>query len=98
MLDLAKTQAERDALRLVMARLDIGRPFFLPPNVPPDRVAALRAAFDDTMKDPNYLAEADGLKIDVDPLTGTELAALVAQVSQTPAETIARVRAALERK
>ena len=43
-------------------------------------------------------AEADGLKIDVDPLTGAELAALVAQVSQTPAETVARVRAALERK
>jgi tripartite-type tricarboxylate transporter receptor subunit TctC len=97
-LDLAKTQDERDALRLVMARLDIGRPFFLPPNVPPDRVAALRAAFDATMRDPDYLAEADGLKIDVDPLTGAELAALVAQVSQTPAETVARVRAALERK
>jgi tripartite-type tricarboxylate transporter receptor subunit TctC len=97
-LDLAKTPAERDALRLVMARLDIGRPFFLPPNVPSDRVAALRAAFDATMRDPEYLAEADGLKIDVDPLTGAELAALVAQVSQTPAETVARVRAALERK
>ena len=97
-LDAATTEAERAALRLVMARLDIGRPFFLPPNVPADRVAALRAAFDATMKDPDYLAEADKLKIDVDPLTGTELAALVAQVSQTPAETVARVRAALERK
>jgi tripartite-type tricarboxylate transporter receptor subunit TctC len=82
----------------VLARLDIGRPFFLPPNVPADRVAALRAAFDATMQDPNYRAEANKLKIDVDPLTGTELAALVAQVSQTPAETVARVRAALEHK
>jgi tripartite-type tricarboxylate transporter receptor subunit TctC len=97
-LDEAKTAAERDALRLVMARLDIGRPFFLPPNVAADRVAALRAAFDATMKDPGYLAEAEALKIDVDPLTGTELAALVAQVAQTPPETVARVRAALERK
>ena len=97
-LDVAKTQAERDALRLVLARLDIGRPFFLPPNVPADRVAALRTAFDATMKDPDYLAEADKLKIDVDPLTGGELAALVVQVSQTPAETVARVRAALEHK
>jgi tripartite-type tricarboxylate transporter receptor subunit TctC len=97
-LDAATTQAERDALRLVMARLDIGRPFFLPPNVPADRVAALRAAFDATMRDPDYLAEADKLKIDVDPLTGTELAALVVQVSQTPADTVARVRTALERK
>jgi tripartite-type tricarboxylate transporter receptor subunit TctC len=81
-----------------MARLDIGRPFFLPPNVPPDRVAALRAAFDATMQDPNYRAEADKLKVDVDPLTGAELAALVAQVAQTPPETVARVRAALEHK
>jgi tripartite-type tricarboxylate transporter receptor subunit TctC len=98
MLDEAKTAAERDALRLVMARLDIGRPFFLPPNVPPDRVAALRAAFDATMRDPDYRAEADRLKVDVDPLTGAELAALVAQVAQTPLETVARVRAALEHK
>ena len=97
-LDEAKTEAERDALRLVLARLDIGRPFFLPPNVPPDRVAALRAAFDATMKDPDYRAEVDKLKVDVDPLTGAELAALVAQVSQTPAETVTRVRAALEHK
>jgi tripartite-type tricarboxylate transporter receptor subunit TctC len=97
-LDVAKTDAERDALRLVMARLDVGRPFFLPPGVPADRVAALRAAFDATMKDPDYLAEAEKLKIDIDPLTGAELAALVTQVAQTPTETVARVRAALERK
>jgi tripartite-type tricarboxylate transporter receptor subunit TctC len=97
-LDVAKTDAERDALRLVLARLDVGRPFFLPPDVPPERVAALRAAFDATMKDPDYRAEAEKLKIDVDPLTGAELATLVAQVAQTPPETVARVRAALERK
>jgi len=97
-LDAASTEGERAALRLVLARLDIGRPFFLPPNVPADRVAALREAFDATMKDPAYLAEAEKLKIDVDPLTGTELAALVEQVAKTPADTVARVRAALEHK
>ncbi len=97
-LDEARTDEERDALRLVLARLDIGRPFFLPPNVPSERVAALRAAFDATMQDPDYRAEADKLKVDVDPLTGAELAALVAQVARTPAETVARVRAALEHK
>jgi tripartite-type tricarboxylate transporter receptor subunit TctC len=97
-LDEARTNDERDALRLVLARLDIGRPFFLPPNVPPDRVAALRAAFDATMQDPDYRAEADKLKVDIDPLTGAELAALVAQVAQTPVETVARVRAALEHR
>jgi hypothetical protein len=97
-LDLADREADRDALRLVMARLDIGRPFFLPPNVPPERVAALRRAFDATVKDPAFLAEADKLKIDVDPLTGEQLAALVEQVSRTAPDTVARVRAALEQR
>jgi tripartite-type tricarboxylate transporter receptor subunit TctC len=97
-LDLAKTPPEQAALRLVMARLDIGRPFFVPPGVPAERVAALRKAFDETMKDPAYLEEAAKLKIDVDPLNGAELAALVEQISKTPADTVARVRAALENK
>ena len=97
-LDLAKSDAERDALRLMLARLEYGRPFFLPPNVPPVRVDALRRAFDATMKDPAYLAEAEKLKIDVEPLPGEAVAALVEQVSRTPADTVARVRAAMENK
>jgi tripartite-type tricarboxylate transporter receptor subunit TctC len=97
-LDLAKTDAERAALELMLARLEYGRPFFLPPNVPPARVEALRRAFDTTMKDPAYLAEADKLKIEVDPLSGAAVAALVEQVSRTPADTVARVRTAMENK
>ncbi len=97
-LSLAKTDAERAALELMLARLEYGRPFFLPPNVPAERVAALRRAFDATMKDPAYLAEADKLKIEVDPLKGEEVAALVDQVFRTPPETVARVRTAMENK
>jgi tripartite-type tricarboxylate transporter receptor subunit TctC len=97
-LDRAQNETERAALRLMLARLEYGRPFFLPPNVPAARVEALRRAFDATMKDPAYLAEADKLKIEVDPLSGEEVAALVEQVSRTPAETVARVRTAMENK
>ncbi len=97
-LSLAKTDEERAALRLMLARLEYGRPFFLPPNVPADRVQALRRAFDATMKDPAYLAEAEKLKIEVEPLTGEEVATFVSQVSRTPAETVARVRSAMENK
>jgi tripartite-type tricarboxylate transporter receptor subunit TctC len=97
-LDLAKSADDRAAMQLVMARLDVGRPFFLPQDVPADRVAALRAAFDKTMKDPAYLAEAAKLKIDVDPMTGADLAAFVVQVLKTPPDTVARVRKALETK
>jgi len=96
--DLAQTDAERAALRLMLARLEYGRPFFLPPNVPAARVEALRRAFDATMKDPAYLGEADRLKIEVEPLTGEQVAALVEQVSRTPAETVARVRTAMENR
>jgi tripartite-type tricarboxylate transporter receptor subunit TctC len=97
-LDLAKTEANRAAVRLVIARLEYGRPFFMPPGVPLERVAAVRRAFDATMKDPAYLAEAEKLKIDVDPLTGEDVAALVDQVTRTPGDTVARVRTALENR
>jgi hypothetical protein len=50
------------------------------------------------MKDPAYLAEAEKLKIDVDPLTGEQVAELVAKVNATPTETVAKVRAALQAK
>ena len=97
-LDIAKTEDERAVLRLMLARLEYGRPFFLPPNVPAPRVETLRRAFDATMKNPDYLAEADKLRIDIDPLTGEQVAALVEQVSRTAPETVAKVRAAMERR
>ena len=94
-LDLAKSDADRQALLLALARLEFGRPFFLPPNVPPERVEALRRAFDATMRDPAYLAETEKLKIDIEPLTGEQVASLIAEVFATPAETVARVRDAM---
>jgi tripartite-type tricarboxylate transporter receptor subunit TctC len=97
-LDLAKTEDDRQALQLVLVRQEFGRPFFLPPNVPARRVDALRRAFDETMKDPAYLAEAEKLKLDIDPLTGEQVASLVEQVMSTPPEVVGRVRAAVEKK
>ena len=66
--------------------------------MPAERVAALRRAFDATMKDKEFLADAEKLKLDVDPLTGEQVGALVEQVARTAPETAARVRAALEAK
>jgi hypothetical protein len=97
-LDLAKTDGERQALLLLLARLEYGRPFFLPPGVPAERVNALRRAFDATMKDKGFLADAERSKLEVDPLTGEQVAALVEQVSRTAPETAERVRAALAAK
>jgi tripartite-type tricarboxylate transporter receptor subunit TctC len=81
---------------MLVGRTEYGRPYFLPPDVPAARVQALRRAFDATMKTPAFVADVAKLQTDVDPMTGEEVQALVAQLSRTPAEIVARIRAALE--
>ena len=93
---LAKTPEHKQALQLALARLEFGRPFFMPPNVPPARVAAMRRAFDATLKDPEFLAEADKLKLEIDPMSGEELAKMLEDIAKTPADVVARVRTAYE--
>ena len=96
MLELAKTDADRQALTMMFARTEYGRPYFVPPDVPPARVEALRRAFDATMKDPDFIADAAQLQLDLSPATGEEVQALVAKLAGTPADIAARVRAALD--
>ena len=93
--DAAKTEADRQAMALMVARLEYGRPFFLPPGVPAERVALMRRAFETTMKDKSFLAEAEKAKIDVDWISGARVAELVGKDMQTPADVVARVREAL---
>jgi tripartite-type tricarboxylate transporter receptor subunit TctC len=80
---------------LMVGRLEYGRPFFLPPGVPPERVQLMRRAFDATMKDPAYLADAARVQIDIDPITGERVAELVDKAMATPADVVERVRQAL---
>jgi tripartite-type tricarboxylate transporter receptor subunit TctC len=96
MLDLAANEPDRQALAMLFARAEYGRPYFLPPDVPPERVRALRRAFDATMKEPAFIADAARLQLDIDPMTGEEVQALVAQLAGTPPAIVTRVRAALE--
>jgi tripartite-type tricarboxylate transporter receptor subunit TctC len=97
-LDQATTDEQKQSLNLALGRLEFGRPFFMPPNVPADRVNAVRRAFDAAMKDKEFLDEASRLKIEVDPLSGEHVAALIEQIYKTPAETVARVRDAMAPK
>ncbi|MEA2988918.1 MAG: hypothetical protein QOG83_1629 [Alphaproteobacteria bacterium] len=95
-MSLAKTDTDRQAMRLLFARTEYARPYFLPPDVPADRVAALRRAFDATMKDPAFLAEAAKLQLEISPMSGQAMQALVGDLARTPPEIAARVRNALE--
>jgi tripartite-type tricarboxylate transporter receptor subunit TctC len=96
MMDLAKSDTDRQALSMMFGRTEYGRPYFVPPDVPAERVQALRRAFDATMKDPAFVADAAKLQLQVDPMTGEEVQTLVAQLAETPPDVVARVRAALE--
>jgi tripartite-type tricarboxylate transporter receptor subunit TctC len=91
--ELARNEEERQVLAAVLNASEVGTAFFTTPGVPPDRLGALRRAFDATMKDPEFLAEADKMRVGVSPMTGEELQKLVAQVSGLSPALLDRVRA-----
>jgi hypothetical protein len=96
MLDLATSESDRRALTVLFARTEYGRPYFLPPEVPIERVTALRRAFDATMHDPAFVADAAKLQLEIDPMTGEALQGMIAELGRTPPDVVARVRAILE--
>ena len=90
-MSLAKTDADRQALKLFLARAQLGRPFVAPPGIPADRAAALRTAFDATMKDPGFIDDAKKARLNLGPTTGQQLAQVVEDAYKTPPEVIERV-------
>ena len=92
-MDFATTERQRQILRMVFSRQAMARPFLAPPGIPDDRKQALRAAFDATMRDPAFLAEAKQRGLEVNPVSGGDIDKLVAELYQTPTDIIAEVRA-----
>jgi tripartite-type tricarboxylate transporter receptor subunit TctC len=82
--DLTEDPQKKAALKLIVSRQAIARPFAAPPGVPADRARALREAFAATMKDPEFLAEARRLSLDVEPVTGTEVEVVIREVYASP--------------
>jgi tripartite-type tricarboxylate transporter receptor subunit TctC len=93
--EFATTDRQRQILRLVFSRQAMARPFTAPPGIPAERKQALRKAFDETMADPAFLAEAKQRGLEVNPVTGAEIDALIAELYQTPADIVAEVRATI---
>ncbi len=86
--DVAETAEQRTALKLIVSRQVMARPYVMPPGVPADRLQALRTAFDATMKDPAFLADAKRQDLDVRPISGADADALIKDVYATPSEIV----------
>ena len=95
-LDLVKRDPVREPVAKFMSQaVAIARPVAAPPGVPADRVEILRRAFDATMEDPAFLAEADKLHAEIDPLTGEQVQDIVTQVLNTPKPIINQIQKVL---
>ena len=94
--DLADTDEEREVLTWFYSQNSFARPFILPPEVPAETVEMLRKAFDETMSDPELLADAAAIGIDVLPKTGKEVQDIVQRMYAAPDDVIQRVRDAIE--
>ena len=95
-LDLVTDPTSRQVLELILIRQEMGRPFVAPPGLPADRVAALRAAFAATMTDPDFLADAARFQMEIDPLSGEQVAALLAKAYAAPRDIVARAAELVE--
>lgn len=96
--ELASNEENKLILDLFAIPIALGRPLFVAPGVPAERVAVLRAAFRATMADAQFLAEAHKLNFEVDPIYGEELQTLVLRMLATPASTVAKAQDAMTYK
>jgi tripartite-type tricarboxylate transporter receptor subunit TctC len=94
-LDLAKNESDAKVLELIFSRLGMAYPFVAPPDLAPERLQALRRSFEATMKDPEFLEEAKRQHLDIAPVSGEEIAAIIRKVYASPADVIARAKAVL---
>ncbi len=93
--DIAATEEKKRIVKLLTAAGDIGRPFITRPEVPADRLNALRAAFDATMKDPKLLAESKKTARPISSMTAKEATEALAELYAMPADIVAKAKAIL---
>lgn len=97
-MDLAKTERDRQILTVLFADQEMGQPIAAPPGVPDDRIKILRDAFDRTVRDPAFMADATALKLDLGPVDGRSLQQLVATIMATPSDVVAAAKAVASAK
>lgn len=99
-MDFVTNDRDRQILNLLLARQVVAWPFIAPPGIPEDRKAVLRQAFDDTMRDPGFLAETKKSGLVVNPVDGPKIDAVIAELYRIPKDVVeaARVTAGLDEK
>jgi tripartite-type tricarboxylate transporter receptor subunit TctC len=95
-LDLVSDPVKKQVLELILMRQEIGRPVAAPPGVPADRLEVLRRAFDDTMRDPEFLAEAEKLQLEIEPLSARQIDTLLAKAFASPKAIVAQAAELIE--
>jgi len=93
--ELTKNPEQLQILKLLLASQEMARPFAAPPDIPADRRSALLAAFDKTMQDSEFLAEAQKLSMDVNPLPAQAMAELLAELYATPRAVVEKAALAM---
>jgi tripartite-type tricarboxylate transporter receptor subunit TctC len=91
--ELGRNPQEVQILRVVANATEVGKMALTTPGVPADRVQALRRAFDATVKDPDYIAEMNAMRLDMTPLSGEEMQKLVEEVGNVPPAILDKVKA-----
>ena len=93
--DFASSPENRRIMELVYSSQTFGRPYLLAPDIPAERVAALRRAFMETMKDSELLAEAQRIGLAIDPISGADLQDLAAKIFATPTDFVEKTKNAM---
>lgn len=96
-MDFVKDPESRQIMELVLARQAVGRPIALPPGTPADKVAQFKKALDQMVADPQFLADAAKMKLEINVTTGAELATLVDNAYKTPPAIASKAAAELKR-
>ena len=90
--ELARTEEDKQMLAFYVSSEQVGRAFLAPPGIPAERVAIMRKAYDDTMQDPELLAEIAKTNSEFNPLSGDKLQKLVAETTRVSPAIVARIR------
>jgi len=94
--ELAKNDEDRQVFKLVSVAQGLGRPYLAPPGVPAERLVILRKAFEATMRDKAFLAEAEKLQMEIDGMGADEVTQLVRETVNAPPNVVAKAKAAID--